>query len=51
LNPELIPIDRQKKPTRTYGDLLDDYITGKSDVLPWEMEAGKLGSGNKYINF
>jgi len=40
-----------KYQSMTIGQLVDDYITGKSDVLPWEMEAGKLGSGNKYINF
>ena len=49
-NPELIPLDRRGKPEKTYGDLLDDYITGKSDVLPWEIEAQKPG-GNKYVNF
>jgi hypothetical protein len=49
-NPELIPLDRRGKPEKTYGDLLDDYITGKSDVLPWEIEAQKPG-GSKYVNF
>jgi hypothetical protein len=39
-----------KYKSMTVGQLVDDYITGKSDVLPWEMEAQKPG-GSKYINF
>lgn len=49
-NPEMIPIERNRAIVKPFGYLLDDYITGKSEVLPWEIEAQRPG-GNKYINF
>lgn len=39
-----------KYQSMTIGQLVDDYVTGKSEVLPWEIEAQRPG-GNKYINF